>query len=96
MNIYAILKGVGNGSLSVATDGAKAIGKLASAVSQSYTKGYEEAQAAAPIKWSPEDHRASIRRKMYDVSSKEWTDKLPSLNSLEEMKKDSVKTYEEE
>ena len=49
MNIYAILKGVGNGSLSVATDGAKAIGKLASAVSQSYKKGYEEAQAAAPI-----------------------------------------------
>ena len=47
MNIYAILKGVGNGSLSVATDGAKAIGKLASAVSQSYKKGYEEAQAAA-------------------------------------------------
>lgn len=54
------------------------------------------AQAAAPIKWSPEDHRASIRRKMYDVSSKEWSDKLPSLNSLEEMKNDSVKTYEEE
>ena len=35
MNIYAILKGVGNGSLSVATDGAKAIGKLASVVSLS-------------------------------------------------------------
>ena len=27
------------------------------------------AQAAAPIKWSPEDHRANIRRKMYNVSS---------------------------
>ena len=54
------------------------------------------AQAAAPIKWSPEDHRASIRRKMYDVSSKEWSDKLPSLNSLEEMKKDSLKNFEEE
>ena len=42
MNIYAILKGVGNGSLSVATDGAKAIGKLASAVSQSYTELSDE------------------------------------------------------
>jgi rRNA maturation protein Nop10 len=54
------------------------------------------AQAAAPIKWSPEDHRANIRRKMYDVSSKEWTEKLPSLESLDEMKNDSVKSYEEE
>ena len=54
------------------------------------------ARAAAPIKWSPEDHRANIRRKMYDVSSKEWTEKLPSLESLDEMKNDSVKSYEEE
>jgi len=54
------------------------------------------AQAAAPIKWSPEDHRASIRRKMYDVSSKEWTDNLPSFNSLEDMKNDSVISFEEE
>jgi hypothetical protein len=33
---------------------------------------------------------------MYDVSSKEWTEKLPSLESLEDMKRDSVKNYEEE
>ena len=61
MNIYAILKGVGNGSLSVATDGAKAIGKLASAVSQSYKKGYEEAQAAAPIQENLGRIRTAIR-----------------------------------
>ena len=30
------------------------------------------AQAAAPLKWSPEDNRAQIRRKMYAVESKEW------------------------
>ena len=54
------------------------------------------AQAAAPLKWSPEDHRASIRRKMYDVNSKDWVDKLPSLDSLEELKMNSLKTFEEE
>jgi len=37
------------------------------------------AQAAAPLKWSPEDQRASIRRKMNDVGSDEWIMKLPTL-----------------
>ena len=27
------------------------------------------ANAAAPLKWSPEDQRANIRRKMYNVES---------------------------
>ena len=30
------------------------------------------ANAAAPLKWSPEDQRANIRRKMYDVESPKW------------------------
>tara|TARA_B100000614_G_C14278105_1_gene382251 strand:- start:18 stop:263 length:246 start_codon:yes stop_codon:yes gene_type:complete len=55
-----------------------------------------KAQAAAPIKWSPEDHRASIRRKMYDVNSKKWTDDLPELDSLDEMKSKTITTEEEE
>jgi len=55
-----------------------------------------KAQAAAPIKWSPEDHRASIRRKMYDVNSKKWTDDLPELDSLDEMKSKIITTLEEE
>ena len=55
-----------------------------------------KAQAAAPIKWSPEDHRASLRRKMYDVNSKKWTDDLPELDSLDEMKSKTITTEEEE
>ena len=55
-----------------------------------------KAQAAAPIKWSPEDHRASVRRKMYNVSSQKWTDDLPKLDSLEEMKINSKNSHEEE
>jgi len=37
------------------------------------------AAAAAPLKWSPEDKRASIRRKMNDVGSDDWILKLPTL-----------------
>ncbi len=37
------------------------------------------ALAAAPLKWSPEDQRATIRRKMNDVGSDEWIMKLPTL-----------------
>ncbi len=55
-----------------------------------------KAQAAAPIKWSPEDHRASVRRKIYDVNSKKWTDDLPELDSLEEMKINAINSQEEE
>ena len=54
------------------------------------------AQAAAPIKWSPEDHRASIRRKMYDVSSKEWTEKLPNISSLDDIRTEISANSEEE
>ena len=53
------------------------------------------AQAAAPLKWSPEDNRAQIRRKMYAVESEEWIDGLPTLPSLQEMK-DSHTPSEEE
>ena len=45
-----------------------------------------EANAAAPLKWSPEDQRANIRRKMYNVESSEWTAALPELESLDEMR----------
>jgi len=45
-----------------------------------------EANAAAPLKWSPEDQRANIRRKMYNVESPEWTAALPELESLDEMR----------
>jgi rRNA maturation protein Nop10 len=53
------------------------------------------AQAAAPLKWSPEDNRATIRRKMYDVESPEWTQSLPTLPSLQEMKDAHVDSEEE-
>ena len=43
-----------------------------------------EANAAAPLKWSPEDQRANIRRKMYNVESKEWLESLPSLEKITE------------
>ncbi len=44
----------------------------------------EPAQAAGPMKWSPEDPQAQRRRKMYDVGSKEWLDSLPDFTSEEE------------
>jgi len=55
----------------------------------------EVAQAAAPLKWSPEDNRAQIRRKMYNVESKEWAQELPTLPSLQDMKDSHVVTEEE-
>ncbi|MCH1540058.1 MAG: RNA-protein complex protein Nop10 [Candidatus Poseidonia sp.] len=45
----------------------------------------EVAQAAAPLKWSPEDHRAALRRKMKNVQSDEWSSGLPTLPTLEAM-----------
>ncbi|DAC58414.1 MAG TPA: hypothetical protein HA354_03770 [Candidatus Poseidoniaceae archaeon] len=45
------------------------------------------ANAAAPIKWSPEDQRANIRRKMYDVESPEWLTTLPNLKTITESRK---------
>ena len=87
MNIYAILKGVGNGSLSVATDGAKAIGKLASAVSQSYKKGYEEAQAAAPIQdldRAKENLRQSHTALSDEEFEKTWEEFVQRYDSITE------------
>jgi rRNA maturation protein Nop10 len=53
------------------------------------------AQAAAPLKWSPEDNRATIRRKMYNVESAEWTEALPTLPSLSDMKEAQASAEEE-
>lgn len=44
-----------------------------------------DAQAAAPLKWSPEDHRAGLRRKMNHVESPEWPQRLPTLPSAQAM-----------
>lgn len=48
----------------------------------------EKAQAAAPLKWSPEDHRATLRRKMNGVEDPDWPSRLPVLPSLEAMMPD--------
>ncbi|MBL6733438.1 MAG: hypothetical protein ISP84_02710 [Candidatus Poseidonia sp.] len=45
----------------------------------------EVAQAAAPLKWSPEDHRAALRRKMNRVEEPGWASTLPTLPTLDEM-----------
>ena len=47
----------------------------------------EIANAAAPIKWSPEDQRANIRRKMYHVESPEWLTTLPNLKTITDSRK---------
>ena len=44
------------------------------------------AQAAAPLKWSPEDHRASLRRKMNGVENPQWAANLPSLPDVESLR----------
>jgi len=44
------------------------------------------AQAAAPLKWSPEDNRAALRRKMNGVEDPNWPSQLATLPSLESMK----------
>ncbi|MBK00647.1 MAG: ribosome biogenesis protein [Euryarchaeota archaeon] len=40
-------------------------------------------QAAAPLKWTPEDPQAHRRRKMNEVESETWNDTLPSLSEEE-------------
>ena len=45
------------------------------------------ANAAAPMKWSPEDQRASIRRKMYNIESEDWLNSLPELEKISETRK---------
>ena len=42
------------------------------------------AQAAGPMRFSPEDARAALRRKLKDVESKEWATNLPSPEDEEE------------
>ena len=37
----------------------------------------ENAQAAGPMKWSPEDPQAARRRQRQDVGSKQWLESLP-------------------
>tara|TARA_B100001996_G_scaffold262143_1_gene204308 strand:+ start:192 stop:401 length:210 start_codon:yes stop_codon:yes gene_type:complete len=37
-----------------------------------------KAEAAGPMKFSPEDARANLRRKLKKVGTKEWIDSLPS------------------
>ena len=44
----------------------------------------QSAKAAAPLKWSPEDARASIRRKMNDVGSEQWYEMLPKSLTIQE------------
>lgn len=44
-----------------------------------------QAQAAAPLKWSPEDHRAALRRKMNGVEDDDWPEQLATLPSLKQM-----------
>ena len=43
------------------------------------------AQAAAPMKWSPEDHQAARRRQRLKVGENEWIESLPKpVNSISE------------
>ena len=42
------------------------------------------AQAAAPMKWSPEDKRAHLRRQLDGVEEDGWANTLPTLASEEE------------
>ena len=48
------------------------------------------ANAAAPMKWSPEDQRANIRRKMYNVESEEWLNDLPELENISDTRKNML------
>ena len=40
-------------------------------------------QAAAPLKWTPEDSQAHRRRKLNDVGSDVWNESLPTLSEEE-------------
>ena len=53
------------------------------------------AQAAAPLKWSPEDNRAALRRKMKGVEDKDWPGQLATLPSLETMRAQHVAEEED-
>jgi hypothetical protein len=47
------------------------------------------------LKWSPEDHRANVRRQLNDVESPEWAQTIPTLPSLEKMRADMEQQEEE-
>ena len=53
------------------------------ALTTTCTKCGGKAQAAAPLKWSPEDHQADIRRRLHNVESDEWPSTLPTIPDLE-------------
>ena len=53
------------------------------------------AQAAAPLKWSPEDHRANVRRQLNNVQSPDWPQTIPTLPSVVEMRIRFAKEEEE-
>ena len=42
------------------------------------------AQAAVPMRFSPEDARADLRRKLKNVESEDWADQLPSPEDEQE------------
>jgi rRNA maturation protein Nop10 len=42
------------------------------------------AQVAAPMKWSPDDKRAHLRRKLNEVEKEGWAESLPTLSTSEE------------
>ena len=54
-----------------------------------------KAQAAAPLKWSPEDHRAKIRRTLNNVATPEWSASIPTLPSVEELRAGQTSIEEE-
>ncbi len=54
-----------------------------------------KAQASAPLKWSPEDHRAGVRRQLNNVESPDWPKTIPTLPSLEEMQTGSQEHEQE-
>ncbi|MDP6639680.1 MAG: nucleolar RNA-binding Nop10p family protein [Candidatus Poseidoniaceae archaeon] len=43
----------------------------------------QRAQAAGPLKWSPEDRQAQRRRQLHDVGSEEWMAKIPEYSEEE-------------
>ena len=43
----------------------------------------ERAQAAGPLKWSPEDRQAQRRRQLHNGGSKEWLESIPEYSSEE-------------
>ena len=58
---------------------------LAHGLSTTCPKCGQRAQAAAPMKWSPEDHQAARRRQRINVGGKEWLAGLPEpVNSVSE------------